>query len=68
MLPLVLRLELGDGEEERIKKRRRRIRERKQRKERMTREEKKRKMTMMSYSGHTLKHYSLFIGNSNITG
>ena len=39
MLPLVLRLELGDGEEERIKKGRRRIRERKQREERMTREE-----------------------------
>lgn len=34
----------------------------------MRREEEKRKMTMMSYSGHTLKGYSLFIGNSNITG
>lgn len=65
---MFLRLELGDREEERIKKGRRRIRERKQRDERMTKEEEKRKMTMMSYSGHTLKRYSLFMGNSNITG
>lgn len=51
---MFLRLELGDGEEERIKKGKGRGREGKQGEERMTKEEEqKRKMTMMSYSGHT---------------
>lgn len=71
MLPLVCfeRLELGNGEEERIKKgRRRRERKQRERGERMTRRKRRRKMTMMSYSRHTLKHYLLFIGNSSITG